>query len=147
MANIVPVGPLLPTRAIHNQPAARESDEATRGFRGSMKKIGKWLDAQPPHSVVYISFGSIFSPSTDQIKELAQGLEASEQRFLWVLRHPHHPHIVASKELKADEVTDLLPPGIKLFPSSTMYHHNGRELVCSNAMQCKWGEKTGVVRY
>ena len=117
LANVVPVGPLLPPRAIHNQAAARDSGEATHESKGSMKKIGKWLDAQPPRSVVYISFGSIFSPTVDQIKELAQGLEASEQRFLWVLRHPNHPHVVVSKELKAEEIDDLLPAGTESFPS------------------------------
>ena len=141
MANVVPIGPLLPPCAIHNQAAARDSGEATRVSEGSMKKIGKWLDAQPPRSVVYISFGSIFSPTVDQIKELAHGLEASEQRFLWVLRHPNHPHIVVSKELKADEIDNLLPPGMKSFPSSTM-HRDNLKLVY-NAMQV--GENIAVI--
>ena len=137
----MPIGPLLPPCAIHNQAAARDSGEATRVSEGSMKKIGKWLDAQPPRSVVYISFGSMFSPTGDQIKELAQGLEASEQRFLWVLRHPNHPHIVVSKELKADEIDNLLPPGMKSFPSSTM-HRDNLKLVY-NAMQV--GENIAVI--
>jgi hypothetical protein len=84
-----------------------------------MKKIGKWLDAQPPRSVVYISFGSIFSPTVDQMRELAQGLEASGQRFVWVLRHPDHPQVIVSKELKAEEFDNLLPPGTKSFPFFT----------------------------
>ena len=119
LANVVPVGPLLPPHAIHNRAAARDSDEATRESKGSMKTIGKWLDAQPPRSVVYISFGSIFSPTVDQIKELAQGLEASGQRFVWVVRHPDHPHIVVSKEMRAEELDNLLPPGTKSFPFLT----------------------------
>ena len=133
MANVVPVGPLLPPRAIHNQAAADDSGEATHESEGSMKRIGKWLDAQPPRSVVYISFGTIFSPTVDQIKEIAQGLEASEQRFLWVLRHPNHPHIIVSKELQADEIDNLLPPGMKSLPSSTMHLHNLESVY--NAMQ------------
>jgi cis-zeatin O-glucosyltransferase len=46
----------------------------------------KWLDKQPLHSVLYISFGSNSSISDEQIEQLAIGLENSEQRFIWVLR-------------------------------------------------------------
>ncbi|MCE0482409.1 hypothetical protein HAX54_041178 [Datura stramonium] len=46
----------------------------------------KWLDKQPPSSVIFVSFGSTTSLSEDEIKELAIGLEQSRQRFIWVLR-------------------------------------------------------------
>ncbi|XP_055836133.1 zeatin O-glucosyltransferase-like [Solanum dulcamara] len=46
----------------------------------------EWLDKQPPSSVIFVSFGSTTSLSEDEIKELAIGLEASQQRFIWVLR-------------------------------------------------------------
>jgi hypothetical protein len=45
-----------------------------------------WLSAQPARSVVYVSFGSRKAISTDQLRELAAGLEASGQRFLWVVK-------------------------------------------------------------
>jgi UDP:flavonoid glycosyltransferase YjiC (YdhE family) len=45
-----------------------------------------WLDAQPESSVVYVCFGSIAMPSEAQVRELAEGLEGSGQRFFWVLR-------------------------------------------------------------
>ncbi|KAL0925188.1 hypothetical protein M5K25_003503 [Dendrobium thyrsiflorum] len=48
----------------------------------------KWLDSQPTGSVLFVSFGSMGSHSTEQLSELALGLEASGQRFLWVLRSP-----------------------------------------------------------
>ncbi|EFJ13972.1 hypothetical protein SELMODRAFT_157053 [Selaginella moellendorffii] len=47
-----------------------------------------WLSKQPRRSVVYISLGSIVLLRLDQIEELAFALEASQQRFLWVLRSP-----------------------------------------------------------
>ncbi|TQD79760.1 hypothetical protein C1H46_034684 [Malus baccata] len=45
-----------------------------------------WLDSQPAQSVVYVSFGSRTAMSNEQIKELANGLERSGYRFLWVLK-------------------------------------------------------------
>ncbi|KAL5708260.1 cis-zeatin O-beta-D-glucosyltransferase [Ranunculus cassubicifolius] len=46
----------------------------------------EWLDKQPQNSVIYVSFGTMTSISDAQIDELANGLEHSKQRFIWVLR-------------------------------------------------------------
>ncbi|CAL9166791.1 unnamed protein product [Musa hybrid cultivar] len=46
----------------------------------------KWLDEQPPASVVFLYFGSISAFSREQLKEMATGLESSGHRFLWSLR-------------------------------------------------------------
>jgi hypothetical protein len=51
-------------------------------------EIVEWLDRQTSGSVVYVAFGSESYISPAQVKELAVGLEASEQPFLWVLRQP-----------------------------------------------------------
>ncbi|KAB1210667.1 UDP-glycosyltransferase 71C4 [Morella rubra] len=48
--------------------------------------IMKWLDDQPPSSVVFLCFGSMGSFGTTQVKEIALGLEHSGHRFLWCLR-------------------------------------------------------------
>ncbi|WVZ58541.1 hypothetical protein U9M48_008807 [Paspalum notatum var. saurae] len=45
-----------------------------------------WLDKKPPHSVVYVAFGSIAAPSLHQLAEMAEGLYNSGKAFLWVLR-------------------------------------------------------------
>ncbi|CAN1224920.1 Anthocyanidin 3-O-glucosyltransferase 5 [Linum perenne] len=47
-----------------------------------------WLDNQPKESVIYVSFGSGGTLSTQQLNELAHGLELSKQRFVWVVRPP-----------------------------------------------------------
>ncbi|XP_057458392.1 UDP-glycosyltransferase 72D1-like [Lotus japonicus] len=48
--------------------------------------VFEWLDKQEEESVVYISLGSGYRMSQEQIKEMALGLELSGQRFVWSLR-------------------------------------------------------------
>ncbi|KAM0847265.1 hypothetical protein ACQ4PT_055117 [Festuca glaucescens] len=69
-----PIGPILAAPT-----AAESQDDAS---------IIRWLDAHPPRSVLYISFGSQNSINADQMTQLALGLEASGRPFLWVLRPP-----------------------------------------------------------
>ncbi|KAL6320851.1 hypothetical protein AAG906_008851 [Vitis piasezkii] len=45
-----------------------------------------WLNMQPSRSVVFLSFGSMGLFSSEQLKEIATGLERSGVRFLWVVR-------------------------------------------------------------
>ncbi|XP_031475548.1 UDP-glycosyltransferase 88A1-like [Nymphaea colorata] len=47
-----------------------------------------WLDSQPDCSVVFLCFGSLGRFSVDQLGQIADGLERSGQRFLWVVRGP-----------------------------------------------------------
>nr|GMD73854.1 probable acyl-activating enzyme 6 [Ipomoea batatas] len=46
----------------------------------------KWLDKQPPKSVIFVSFGTQTILSDPQLYELAEGLEQSGQRFIWVVK-------------------------------------------------------------
>ncbi|XP_071722435.1 UDP-glycosyltransferase 72E1-like [Rutidosis leptorrhynchoides] len=75
-----------------------------------------WLDSQPPKSVVYISFGSGGTLSAQQLKELAFGLELSQQRFVWVVRPPAENvdasyFDVGNKNDKHITPNDYLPDG------------------------------------
>ncbi|XP_047063302.1 UDP-glycosyltransferase 73C4-like [Lolium rigidum] len=45
-----------------------------------------WLDSKPDRSVVYVCFGSLAPVSDHQLHQLALGLEASGQSFMWVVR-------------------------------------------------------------
>ncbi|KAI5387035.1 abscisate beta-glucosyltransferase [Lathyrus oleraceus] len=44
-----------------------------------------WLNSKKPSSVLYISFGSVVCLPMKQLKEIAYGLEASDQPFIWVV--------------------------------------------------------------
>ncbi|XP_074273664.1 7-deoxyloganetin glucosyltransferase-like [Silene latifolia] len=45
-----------------------------------------WLNSQNPNSVVYVSFGSTTTMSSEQLIEFAWGLANSNHPFLWVVR-------------------------------------------------------------
>ncbi|KAK7321344.1 hypothetical protein VNO77_31898 [Canavalia gladiata] len=49
-------------------------------------KILKWLDEQPPSSVVYLCFGSRGSFDSSQTREIGLALQRSGVKFLWVMR-------------------------------------------------------------
>ncbi|CAN4112174.1 unnamed protein product [Withania somnifera] len=51
----------------------------------------QWLDTKKQSSVIYVCFGSMSNLTDSQIGEIALGLEASEQDFLWVVRKGEIP--------------------------------------------------------
>ncbi|KAF0923532.1 hypothetical protein E2562_006414 [Oryza meyeriana var. granulata] len=76
----------------------------------------RWLDDQPDGSVLYVCLGSGGTLSAAQTAELAAGLEASGQRFLWVVRFPSDKDNSASyfgtcDHGDADDPLSYLPEG------------------------------------
>ncbi|WVZ66018.1 hypothetical protein U9M48_015297 [Paspalum notatum var. saurae] len=68
-----------------------------------------WLDAQPSASVVLLCFGSMGGSFPEpQLHEMADGLERSGHRFLWVLRGPPPSGSPFPTDANLDE---LLPEG------------------------------------
>ena len=65
-----------------------KEDKGLRGREASIDKEEclKWLDSKKPNSVVYVSFGSMANFKDDQLVEIAMGLEASGQQFIWVVK-------------------------------------------------------------
>nr|QEA68968.1 UGT73A18 [Panax ginseng] len=63
-------------------------EKAERGKKPAIDEFEclKWLDLKNPHSVIYVCFGSVCNFPSSQLYELAMGLEASGQQFIWVVR-------------------------------------------------------------
>nr|AZG04490.1 7-deoxyloganetic acid glucosyl transferase 3-1 [Centranthera grandiflora] len=86
--NVYTVGPLhahVKSRLVEagkTPPATTFSSSLWEEDRSCMR----WLDSQPPGSVLYLSFGSLAVVNQDQMAELWHGLVNSGQRFLWVIR-------------------------------------------------------------
>lgn len=79
---VYPVGPLIRTNST--------------SYDSEFSECLKWLDEQPLGSVLFVSFGSGGTLSSEQLNELAFGLEMSEQRFLWVARSPQEKEASAT---------------------------------------------------
>ncbi|KAK9286495.1 hypothetical protein L1049_014893 [Liquidambar formosana] len=85
---------VLGRRAWHIGPVSlcnrNVEDKAQRGNSGTMDEDGclKWLDSKKPNSVVYVCFGTTSQFPASQLFEIAMGLEASGQEFIWVVRKP-----------------------------------------------------------
>lgn len=70
---VVPVGPLL-------QDQIDEEDAET--------EMVEWLSKKDPASSVFVSFGSEYFLSKEELEEVAYGLELSKVNFIWVVRFP-----------------------------------------------------------
>ncbi|XP_074293926.1 anthocyanidin 3-O-glucosyltransferase 2-like [Silene latifolia] len=75
---IYPVGPILSLEGRGDSKSSNNDEES----------IISWLDGQPKSSVVFLCFGSMGCFDTEQVKEIADGLDRSGHRFLWSLRKP-----------------------------------------------------------
>nr|7BV3_A Chain A, Glycosyltransferase [Siraitia grosvenorii]7BV3_B Chain B, Glycosyltransferase [Siraitia grosvenorii] len=95
------VGPILSL----NKNTSAASSESQSG-----DEILKWLDQQPPSSVVFLCFGSKGSLNPDQAREIAHALERSGHRFVWSLRQPS-PKGKFEKPIEYDNIEDVLPEG------------------------------------
>ncbi|XP_044985502.1 putative UDP-rhamnose:rhamnosyltransferase 1 [Hordeum vulgare subsp. vulgare] len=91
----IPAGILLP-------PVIADDD-------GDRAEALRWLDDQPPKSVIYVALGSEAPLTPGVLHELALGLELAGVRFLWALRRPSGMFSAAN-----DAVTgELLPAGFE----------------------------------
>ncbi|XAR68493.1 Crocetin glucosyltransferase [Bertholletia excelsa] len=52
----------------------------------SIPSYFRWLDSQPESSVLFVSLGSYIPLSSDQMEEIFMGLNASQIRYLWIVR-------------------------------------------------------------
>nr|ABR16563.1 unknown [Picea sitchensis] len=81
------IGPLVPKNATSSSSGTAENPNSS--FSDS--ECLKWLNSREPESVVYVNFGSQIALSAHQMQEVAAGLEASGQSFLWAVKKPNDP--------------------------------------------------------
>ncbi|CAN0916688.1 Flavanone 7-O-glucoside 2''-O-beta-L-rhamnosyltransferase [Linum grandiflorum] len=81
---VVPVGPI-----VNDEP-----EDHITGGDDDANKILKWLNSVDYDSpVVFVSFGSEYFPSKEEMEEIAKGLERNEGlRFIWVVRFSPDDH-------------------------------------------------------
>lgn len=89
--NIYSIGPLHEHHKLRL--AKKEASQFSNSLFEEDRSCIAWLDAQPPKSVIYVSFGSITVITRDQMLEFWYGLVNSKTRFLWVAR----PDLVAGE--------------------------------------------------
>ncbi|KAI3939768.1 hypothetical protein MKW92_012554 [Papaver armeniacum] len=80
---VYPVGPSIPLSTMLG------NDHDRTMSIGKMDKEEyylQWLDSQPENSVLYVSFGSFLSASSEQMEEILAGLRESDVRYLLVSR-------------------------------------------------------------
>ncbi|CAN6234489.1 unnamed protein product [Urochloa humidicola] len=80
----VPVWPIGPLVRTFPQPEAETETETEATDSG----VVRWLDTQPPSSVLYISFGSQNTIRASHMMELGAALDATGRPFVWVIRPP-----------------------------------------------------------
>ncbi|KQJ92337.1 cyanidin 3-O-rutinoside 5-O-glucosyltransferase [Brachypodium distachyon] len=80
--DLFPVGPVVASGSSNNN--------ASRNIHlfdhDNKAQYISWLDAQPASSVIYVSFGSIWTYSKPQMEEIAAGLKQCNRPFLLVVR-------------------------------------------------------------
>eukprot|EP00250_Pteridium_aquilinum_P010692 c1956_g1_i1 orf=84-1496(-) len=70
------VGPILPL--------CNDTSNLIMKFYKEDSSCIEWLDKQAQSSVLYVAFGSLATLSPQELEELAFGIEASNQPYLWV---------------------------------------------------------------
>ncbi|XP_042478983.1 anthocyanidin 3-O-glucosyltransferase 2-like [Macadamia integrifolia] len=119
---VYPIGPLLNLKGHSGSNEAKE------------EKIMKWLDDQPPSSVIFLCFGSRGSFSEAQVKEIALGLEQSGHRFLWSLRRPPSAGNGPGTTSDFTYLEEVLPDGF-------LGRTEGRGLICG------WVPQTAILAH
>nr|XP_027086763.1 7-deoxyloganetic acid glucosyltransferase-like [Coffea arabica] len=87
--NLYTIGPLhahLRTRLQLQVANSNNSNSNSNSLWQEDKSCIKWLDNQPPKSVLYVSFGSITVITREKLHEFWHGIVNSGVKFLWVIR-------------------------------------------------------------
>ncbi|KAK7275987.1 hypothetical protein RIF29_17115 [Crotalaria pallida] len=114
---IYAVGPLIGLKG----PPSPNLDQAQHD------SILKWLDEQPPTTVVFLCFGSMGSFGPSQTREIAVGLKLSGVKFLWAMR---------SQPTTGNNAEEALPEGFLEWME-----------VEGKGMLCEWAPQVEVLAH
>ncbi|KAM7510948.1 hypothetical protein LguiB_009823 [Lonicera macranthoides] len=79
------IGPTIPSLYLDGK-LQDDKDYGLNVYTPNINACIEWLNERQNASVVYVSFGSLAKLGTEQMEELARGLRASNEYFLWVVR-------------------------------------------------------------
>jgi UDP:flavonoid glycosyltransferase YjiC (YdhE family) len=76
----------VPMRLVGPLAGANEARKSGASFFREEERCVDWLDKFGAETVVYVAFGSVAGMGSEEVRELAAGVEASGRPFLWVAR-------------------------------------------------------------
>ncbi|KAK1382596.1 Glycosyltransferase [Heracleum sosnowskyi] len=120
----IPVGPLV-------QEDLEDTDDPTETIQ--------FLDKNDESSVVFVSFGSEYFLSKDEIQEIAYGLELSKLKFIWVVRFPFGENMELEEALPLGFLDRVRNRGLVLVgwaPQAKILRHSSTGGFVSH---CGWG--------
>lgn len=79
-------------------PLVRDAGDEEDDDRTSTQTL-QWLDKKENSSTVFVSFGSEYFLSKDDMEEIAHGLDLSTANFIWVVRFPAGQRVSVSEAL------------------------------------------------
>jgi hypothetical protein len=97
------LGPASLIRRTNQEKAERGNENVV-----SVHECLSWLNSKHDNSVLYICYGSICYFSDKQLYEIACGIEASGQKFIWVV-----PEKIGKEDESDDEKEKWLPKGFE----------------------------------
>lgn len=79
------IGPTLPSMYLDKR-LLDDREYGVNVFKPKRVECMNWLNNKPKRSVVYLSFGSLMQPGSEQMKEITCSLSDGGFSFLWVVK-------------------------------------------------------------
>lgn len=122
---LLPLGPLI-NHTNNTQNNDQNSD------------IIKWLSKKSKHSTLFISFGSEYFLSKDEIEEIAKGLELTGVNFIWIIRSPVGASDSADEALPRGFLDRVGDRGLVVTGWAPQASILGHENTCGFVSHCGW---------
>nr|XP_043622417.1 cyanidin-3-O-glucoside 2-O-glucuronosyltransferase-like [Erigeron canadensis] len=130
---VLPVGPLV--------------EENSKEDMNDHVELFQWLDKKEDSSVVFVSFGSEYFLSDNDIEDIAHGLELSQVNFIWVIRSPVGVKTSIQQVLPQEFLQRIGDRGIvtdKWLPQAKILSHPSTGGFISH---CGWGSVMESIYY